>query len=114
MEFHIKFPCAKTPLPPGDTWVADGNDWPLYEGDLIGDRKGLERLRDAIDLALASDEGRAEFQRYWCDVRIVYEHPDIEKFRTGKLRRFIGNLVGLGVFLFFIFCAFYGCRQLLK
>ena len=41
-------------------WVADGRCSPEYEDLLIGNRAGLERLRQSIDAALADGECRIE------------------------------------------------------
>jgi hypothetical protein len=112
MEIRIKNPFCKRPPPPTNTWIADGNHWALHEDDLIGDRKGLKQLRDAIDVALTSEDGRCELLKYWFAVRVVSEHPDIENFKSGKVLRIVTNIVGLAFILFFVFCAFYGFSQI--
>ena len=112
MELHVQSPLARPIPPPTETWVADGNNWPIYEGDLIGDRRGLEKLRDAISTALDSPEGRAKLRAYWCDIRLVEEHPDATKAEKGRLRRAIESIAAMCVFLFIIFCTIYGFTQI--
>ena len=47
---------------PRENWLCDGNEVPIYEGDLVADRKGLHSLREAIDKALTSQDGIASIE----------------------------------------------------
>jgi hypothetical protein len=102
--------------PPKENWISDGNEIPIQEGFLVGDRKGFETLHRAIQKALESADGKAgieELRSQWSHVSIREKHPeeeqkDFESTTKGK----IGKIFGLCVIGMMIFLMIYGCIQL--
>jgi hypothetical protein len=102
--------------PPRENWISDGNEEPVQEGYLVGDRKGLETLRRAIDAALASEDGEAsieELRCQWSHVRVCKQHPqeeqkDVDRSPMAKAWKYLV----LGVLGAALFLLIYGCTQL--
>jgi hypothetical protein len=102
--------------PPKLNWLADGNETPIAEGYLVGDRRGLESLQHAIQSALDSKEGSADIRHLrspWSHVHVREAHPEAEQKRWDATpRALIVKIVGLGIIGGLVFLAIFGCMQL--
>jgi len=102
--------------PPRENWVSDGNEVPVTEGYLVGDRKGLASLQKAIQVALDSKDGEAdikELRSSWSHVLVRAVHPEEEqKSSDASPRAKVVKIAGLGVIGAMIFMMIYGCTQL--
>jgi hypothetical protein len=100
---------------PKENWLADGNETPIQEGFLVGDRKGLETLRAAIDRALADGEGDIrELRSPWSHVHLAAQHPEEEQSQHDRsLKGKIGKYVALTVVGLAFFFGIYGCAHFL-
>lgn len=99
-----------------ENWLCDGNEEPVQEGYLVGDRKGLLTLRAAIDQALSNPNGEASIEELgssWSHVRVREIHPALEQKRsdTSFSRRVIKYLALTALVLLFL-VTIYGCTQL--
>ena len=107
---------ASKDSPPKENWICDGNEEPIQEGYLVGDRRGLETLQRAIKKALDSEEGEAsieELRSSWSHVRVRSQHPkeeqkEFDSSSSGK----IGKYFALSVLGIIAFLMIYGCTQL--
>jgi len=62
--------------PSAQPWIADGRCSPEYEDLLIGNRPGLERLKESIETALARGESTIEgAEMEFAGVRVVDADP---------------------------------------
>lgn len=107
---------ASKDFPPKENWICDGNEEPIQEGYLVGDRRGLETLQRAIQKALDSEEGEAsieELRSSWSHVRIRSQHPQEEQkeFDATPGGKF-GKVFGLSVLGIIAFLVILGCVQL--
>lgn len=101
---------------PRENWICDGNEEPVQEGYLVGDRRGLETLQRAIQSALDSEDGEASIEELgcpWSHVRVRSLHPkeeqkEFDSSPSGK----VGKYFALGALGFIAFLVVYGCTQL--
>jgi len=95
--------------PPKEKWLSDGNEIPVTEGYLVGDRKGLLVLQSAIQTALESKEGKGditELRSPWSHVIVRVSHPEEEQEASdatprAKVVKYVGLAI-IGVLLFLV------------
>ena len=102
---------------PKENWLADGNETPVQEGFLVGDRKGLESLGKAVQQALENDSGEGDIRELrspWSHVRLARQRPEEEQGEVdqspgGRFMKYFA-LTLLGLIAFF---GIYGCAHFL-
>jgi hypothetical protein len=107
---------AQKDWPPKERWLSDGNDTPIVEGYLVGDRKGLVALQEAIQAALDSNDGKGDIKELrspWSHVLVRAAHPeDEQKSADSTPRAKVVKYLGLIVIGSLLFLAVYGCIKL--
>ena len=102
--------------PPKENWLSDGNDTPITEGYLVGDRRGLTALQTAIQTALDSKDGKGDIQQLrspWSHVIVRASHPEEEqKSSDNRTSAKVVKYVGLAIICTLLFLAIYGCVRL--
>lgn len=81
-------------------WLLNGDEFAEYEGNLVGNRAGLEKLAAAIVAALNAPNGLGKLdgiQSCWAAVELAEHNPEKPKPRTLKEK-----LVGLTGLFFLV------------